>query len=469
MYKKHRSKWGQMSRGMPQGCISGIGSIAKIMSPLVFTPLTGANQNGIWSKFDPREGRFLMQLVKALLSINWGVSSRPKLQSSRDYASNNSQNSRYIGPSGIIISSLSQIHCNPFSGMSRYFCSLTRSTVTSENCSISQSGGSQHRFKNWQENRKHKLTASTFSGAIGFWPHRRVQLWQEKVGLIAPFNEEIITGWSNIKEAVALEKYKLITGNSVYFSDFRIYNEGNNEDDWLAASPDGLLDHAVHGLSFGGVLEIKCPFFKGEMYRALPWSRLPFHCMPQAQGLMEILNRDWMDLYCWTPNGSSLFRIFRDKEYWNLVRSALSDFWWKHVQPAKVLCLKDPSRDLFEVVKPFKPSDRHELWPDILRASKRLVDESHLLVREVHGDLRPFAENIHRPPYGWNNSGFLSHLVHLLREDGASDKPIDSAVLSRMKQFREMNKLKKLALKADVDKSGTIDYVEFITTTMHRH
>ncbi|GER56281.1 calcium-dependent protein kinase [Striga asiatica] len=107
----------------------------------------------------------------------------------------------------------------------------------------------------------------------------------------------------------------------------------------------------------------------------------------------------------------------------------------------------------------------------------------------------------------------------------ASDKPIDSAVLSRMKQFRAMNKLKKLALKviaqslseeeikglkamfanmdtdksgtityeelksglarlgsklsetevkqlmeaADVDGNGSIDYIEFITATMHRH
>ena len=35
-----------------------------------------------------------------------------------------------------------------------------------------------------------------------------------------------------------------------------------------------------------------------------------------------------------------------------------------------------------------------------------------------------------------------------IREGGeASDKPIDSAVLSRMKQFRTMNKLKQLALK----------------------
>ncbi|KAK1388585.1 Calcium-dependent protein kinase 29 [Heracleum sosnowskyi] len=113
-----------------------------------------------------------------------------------------------------------------------------------------------------------------------------------------------------------------------------------------------------------------------------------------------------------------------------------------------------------------------------------------------------------------------------LKEDGeASSKPIDSAVLIRMKQFRSMNKLKRLALKviaenvseeeikglkqmfnnmdtdrsgtitydklktglsklgsklneaeiqqlmeaADVDNNGFIDYIEFITATMHRH
>ncbi|XWS38286.1 hypothetical protein CRYUN_Cryun19dG0118600 [Craigia yunnanensis] len=111
-----------------------------------------------------------------------------------------------------------------------------------------------------------------------------------------------------------------------------------------------------------------------------------------------------------------------------------------------------------------------------------------------------------------------------MREDGdASDKPLDVAVLTRMKQFRAMNKLKKVALKmiaenlseeeiislkemfksmgtdnsgtitfeelkaglpklgtklsesevrqimeaADVDGNGTIDFIEFITATMH--
>ncbi|KAM7256688.1 hypothetical protein ACFE04_012429 [Oxalis oulophora] len=113
-----------------------------------------------------------------------------------------------------------------------------------------------------------------------------------------------------------------------------------------------------------------------------------------------------------------------------------------------------------------------------------------------------------------------------IKEDGQqSDRPLDSAVQLRLKQFRAMNKMKKLALKiiaenideeeikglrqmfnnmdtdgsgsitfeelktglsrlgsklsepeikqlmdaADVDKSGTIDYLEFVTATMHRH
>ncbi|KAJ0082218.1 hypothetical protein Patl1_10027 [Pistacia atlantica] len=41
-------------------------------------------------------------------------------------------------------------------------------------------------------------------------------------------------------------------------------------------------------------------------------------------------------------------------------------------------------------------------------------------------------------------------LEHPWIREGGTDKPIDSAVLSRMKQFRAMNKLKKLALKVNV-------------------
>ncbi|KAJ4976797.1 hypothetical protein NE237_001903 [Protea cynaroides] len=254
--------------------------------------------------------------------------------------------------------------------------------------SILQSSCLQHWFKNWREQRKHKLTASTFGGAVGFWPGRRVQLWLEKLGAIEPFTGNLATCWNNIKEEEALERYKLITGNSVYFPEFQIHGKKNPEDEWLAASPDGVVDQVVYGLPSRGVLEIKCPFFGGNMQKAFPWKRIPLYYIPQAQGLMEILDRDWMDFYVWTPHGSSLFRINRDVEYWNLMKLALSDFWWKHVQPARDLYCKSQITDPLIQMRSLKPTPRHELCGAIVYASKYLVDDSKLLMREIHGKLR---------------------------------------------------------------------------------
>ncbi|XP_073301831.1 calcium-dependent protein kinase 1-like [Primulina huaijiensis] len=145
-------------------------------------------------------------------------------------------------------------------------------------------------------------------------------------------------------------------------------------------------------------------------------------------------------------------------------------------------------------------------WPSISSSAKDLVKK---MLQADPKDRLTAVEVLNHP---W------------MREDGdASDKPLDIAVLSRMKQFRAMNKLKKVALKviaenlseeeiiglkamfksmdtdnsgtitfeelkaglpklgtklsesevrqlmdaADVDGNGTIDYIEFITATMH--
>ncbi|KAF3432632.1 hypothetical protein FNV43_RR23734 [Rhamnella rubrinervis] len=178
----------------------------------------------------------------------------------------------------------------------------------------------QHWFKNWQELRQQAL----FPRAIGFWRHRRVQLWLEKIGAIETFSGNLSTCWSNIKEEEALERYKLITGNTVLFPEFQVYGNTNENpgDNWLGASPDGIVDRLVSELPSRGVLEIKCPFFNGDMANASPWSRIPLYCVPEAQGLMEIIDRDWMDFYVWTPKGSCLFRLYRDHEYWNVLKTA---------------------------------------------------------------------------------------------------------------------------------------------------
>ncbi|KAF8407294.1 hypothetical protein HHK36_006421 [Tetracentron sinense] len=102
-------------------------------------------------------------------------------------------------------------------------------------------------------------------------------------------------------------------------------------------------------------------------------------------------------------------------------------------------------------------------WPSISSSAKELVKK---MLRADPKERLSAVEVLNHP---W------------VREDGdASDKPIDIAVLSRMKQFRAMNKLKKVALKViaenlseeeimglkeifkslDTDNSGTLTFEE---------
>ncbi|KAM5563274.1 hypothetical protein ABKV19_018104 [Rosa sericea] len=241
----------------------------------------------------------------------------------------------------------------------------------------------QNSSKNWQQLREEKLTASTFAAAVGFWPRQRVKLWREKIGAVKPFSGNLSTSWSNIKEEEAVQRYKMITQNNVLPPRFQVHSKA----DWLAASPDGIVELPSHST---GVLEIKCPFFDGEKSRALPWLSIPAHCIPQAQGLMEILDKEWMHFYVWTLNGSSLFKLYRDREYWGVLEQALSDFWWKHVQPAREIYSNRSKtvRSTHLLLKPLRPAETHEMIDHIVGASRRIVCRSELLVREVHAKMQ---------------------------------------------------------------------------------
>ena len=224
------------------------------------------------------------------------------------------------------------------------------------------------------EQRKNKLTASTFGSAIGMWAGRRAQLWLEKLNFLEPFSGNSSTQWKNLKSDIALNQYLLITGNRIQFLDFIVYREG---EDWLSASPNGVI---INGSSASeGVLEIKCPFFKGNLMSSSPWVQVPVFYMPQVQGLMEILDREWLDLFCWTPNGSSLIRVPRDREYWYLMKTALVDFWWKHVIPAKEILSVELTEDSIKELKMLRPRPRHELFNSIACSSRHLARRCDLI------------------------------------------------------------------------------------------
>ncbi|KAH7300250.1 hypothetical protein KP509_24G053300 [Ceratopteris richardii] len=176
---------------------------------------------------------------------------------------------------------------------------------------------------------------------------------------------------------------------------------------------------------------------------------------------------------------------------------------------------------LLSGVPPFWAETEHQIFEQVLKGDLDFESDPWPVISESAKDL--IRKMLVRNP----QKRYTAHQVLChpwIREDGvAPDQPIDSAVLSRMKQFMAMNKLKKIALRviaeslseeeiaglkemfkmidtdnsgsitfdelktglrklgsslmdteiqtlmeaADVDNNGTIDYGEFIAATLH--
>ncbi|CAL9768483.1 unnamed protein product [Musa acuminata subsp. burmannicoides] len=247
------------------------------------------------------------------------------------------------------------------------------------------SSDAPQRSAEWFALRRDKLTTSTFSTALGFWKgNRRSELWYQKV--FAPEADMIeaparaAMDWGVFNESAAIERYKSITGRDVSSLGFAIHAEASYI--WLGASPDGLLGCYPDG----GILEVKCPYNKGKPELALPWQIMPYYYMPQVQGQMEIMNRDWVDLYCWTPNGSSIFRVYRDRAYWDLMHRILHEFWWGSVVPAREALLLGREAD----ARAYEPKRKHQLTGLVIGTSRKLAADARLLCRDIGGHIEFF-------------------------------------------------------------------------------
>ncbi|KAH7444149.1 hypothetical protein KP509_02G067000 [Ceratopteris richardii] len=233
----------------------------------------------------------------------------------------------------------------------------------------------KQRTEEWQVLRQERLTASTFASALGFYGnYRRSELWAQKLGLQKPFPGNTATDWGIRREAAAIQKYEEFTGMTLSYLAFKIYKEGDKQFEWIGGSPDALVDPKDPDAR-NGILEVKCPYNLGKPEFCVPPSDVPYHYIPQVQGLMEILDRDWLDLFIWTVNGSALFRVERDPDYWELIFDVLKDFWWGSVAPARKALAKQKDIN----VNVFKPVLRHKLTPTVIKESKRLAKRSLLI------------------------------------------------------------------------------------------
>lgn len=240
----------------------------------------------------------------------------------------------------------------------------------------------EQRTAEWHDLRKGRITASAFGNALGLWRSGRVELWEEKIGLRKPFAGNQATQWGTNQEAGAIERYKQITGNVVEHMAFKIYKEGDDLHGWLGASPDGLIDANVSkSYTQGGILEVKCPHNKGNPEKGVPWQSVPYYYMPQAQGLLEIFDRDWMDFYVWCLNGSAVYRIYRDEEYWGLIFRVMSEYWWGHIVPAKHHLQRGVE---LERVKVHKPQASHQLTDEVVTMSRLLAARAPLVWKDVY-------------------------------------------------------------------------------------
>ncbi|KAK8958107.1 hypothetical protein KSP40_PGU015823 [Platanthera guangdongensis] len=74
-------------------------------------------------------------------------------------------------------------------------------------------------------------------------------------------------------------------------------------------------------------------------------------------------------------NGSALFRVFRDHEYWGLMHGMLRDFWWRSVVPVRQAVAAEDEAAAMS----YEPEARHELTGRMIGRSLKLAEKAALM------------------------------------------------------------------------------------------
>ncbi len=176
----------------------------------------------------------------------------------------------------------------------------------------------------WFRARVGKVTGSRVGAILGLNPWQGPEdvlraMVREYHGAEQEFKGNAATEWGNGNEAGAIAQYEMRTGNKVRQCGFMSVN------DWLGASPDGLID--------GGIIEVKCPYglrnYGEPEFKA---AKMQPHYWAQMQVEMLAAGVELAHFYQWAPGGDSLETVERDDDWLSEKSGVLRDFHRRYVE-----------------------------------------------------------------------------------------------------------------------------------------
>jgi putative phage-type endonuclease len=161
----------------------------------------------------------------------------------------------------------------------------------------------QQRTEAWHKKRNGRVTGSNVGAILGLSPFmKREDVMRNMVrqyhGYPSEFTGNPATNYGTYHESIALADYELKFNRKVELTGFHTY------EDWLGASPDGLIDT-------DGLIEIKCPYgFRDNnppMFKSIDYQT---HYWLQIQIQLLVTGRQWCHFYQWSAHGYMLETVW---------------------------------------------------------------------------------------------------------------------------------------------------------------
>ena len=230
----------------------------------------------------------------------------------------------------------------------------------------------EQRSEAWHAARRGKLTASNLGALLGQVSYTsRAEAFRRALGT-DDFQGNEATEWGTTNEPNGIAYYEQVTGNKVVETGLHTHPNYN----WIAGSPDGLVGTK-------GMVEIKCPY-----WQRTPHAEIPGHYYMQINALLECTGREWCDYVCWTPNATSIYRVYRDTALFNQLWYYYSDIYmairaeWERPP----LLPPDHKQKIAELVRlSMGVNVNHEFW-------------SRQTLRDAQPSSDPFDEVLDAPP-----------------------------------------------------------------------